>query len=143
MSRFLAGLFAVAALVLAPAAPAVAAPAVAADALVVQIRTGKVTLNADGTVSVPLRARCSPPLGAFEFGVGVRQGTTFGGVSLLGTNFPACTGRWQRTTLTVTAEAGAFARGRATVTAYVAAYDSVEDHDVFAEDSATVRLRRR
>ena len=31
---------------------------------------------------------------------------------------------------------------RATVTAYVAAYDSVEDHDVFVEDSATVRLRR-
>jgi hypothetical protein len=109
----------------------------------VQIRAGQVTLNVDGTVSVPLRARCSPPLGAFEFGVGVRQGSTFGGVSLLGTNFPACTGRWQQTTLTVTAESGAFTRGRATVTAYVAAYDSVEDHDVFVEDSETVRLRRR
>jgi hypothetical protein len=135
MSRVLAGLFVVVALVVIPSAPAVAA-----DALVVQIRAGQVTLNADGTVSVPLRARCSPPLGAFEFGVGVRQGSVFGGSSVLGGGFPACTGKWQRTTLTVTAESGTFVSGPATVTAYVAAYDSVEDHDVIVEDSATVRL---
>jgi hypothetical protein len=134
-TRILAGLFLLVALVAVPAAPAVAA-----DALVVQIRASQVTLNADGTVSVALRVRCSPQLDAFEVGVGVRQDTTFGGVSVLGGAFPACTGKWQRTTLTVTAESGTFVSGTATVTAYVAAYDTVEDHDVFVEDTAIVRL---
>jgi hypothetical protein len=117
-----------------------AAPAVAADALVVRIRASQITLNADGTVSVPLRVRCATELDAFEVGVSVRQGSTFGGFSVLGGEFPACTGKWQQTTLMVAAESGTFVSGTATVTAYVAAYDTVEDHDVFAEDSETVRL---
>jgi hypothetical protein len=135
LTRILTGLFALAALVLAPAAPAVAA-----DPLVVQIRASQVTLNAAGTVSVPVRVRCTPPLYAFEFGVGVRQRDTVGGASTL-RPFPACTGKWERTTVTVTADTGTFVAGTATVTAYVAAYDPVEDHDVIVEASATVRLR--
>jgi hypothetical protein len=135
MTRILAGLFAFVALIVVPAAPAVAA-----EELVVRIRASQVTLNADGTVSVPLRARCSPHLGAFEYGVGVRQGSAFGGAGELGGTFPSCTGKWQQTTLTVTAESGAFVSGPATVTAYVAAYDSVGDHDVIVEDAETVRL---
>jgi hypothetical protein len=131
----LAGLLVLVALLAVPAAPAVAA-----DALVVQIRSGQVTLNPDGTVSVPLRVRCAPRLDAFEVGVGVRQGSAFGGTSMLGGAFPACTGKWQQTTMTVTAESGTFVSGPATVTAYVAAYDSVAGHDVDAEDTATVRL---
>lgn len=136
MTRILAGLFVLAALVLAPAAPAVAA-----GDLVVQIRASQVALNPDGTVSVPLRVRCSPPTYPFEVGVGVVQGSTSGGAGGLGGPISSCTGKWQQTTLTVTAQSGTFVSGSATVTAYVAAYDPVEDHDVFIEDSATVRLR--
>ena len=136
MARILTGLLVLTALVLAPAAPAVAA-----GPLVVQIQASQVTLNADGTVSVPLRLRCSPPTYAFEIGVGVRQGSTIGSAGGLGGPIPPCTGKWERTTLTVTAESGTFVAGTATVDAYVALYDPVEDHDLFVEDSATVRLR--
>src|SRR5215213_4209705 len=103
MTRILAGLFAVVALVVAPAASAVAA-----DAAVVQIKTGQVTLNADGTVTVPLRVRCSPPTYAFEVGVGVRQGSTFGSAGGLSGPIPSCTGKWQQVSLTVTADTGTF-----------------------------------
>ncbi len=138
-TRILTGLLLLVALVGVPAAPALAA-----EPLVVQIRAGQVTLNADGTVSVPVQARCTPPLYAFEFGVDVRQGDTVGGVSTLSGPFPTCTGKWQRTTVTVTAQIGTvltFGPGSATVGVYVAAYDPVEDHDVIAQDSVTVRLR--
>src|SRR5918993_4340211 len=136
MKRILTGLLVLAALVLTPAAPAVAA----ADTLVVQIRASQVMLNADGTVSVPLRVRCGSRLDAFELGVGVSQGATGGFVFRIGEAFPACTGKWQQATFTVTADSGAFAPGTATVNAYVAAYDTVEDHDLLAQDSVTVRL---
>jgi hypothetical protein len=135
MARLLAGLVVTVGLVLVPALPATAAPAVTVD-----VRASHVTLNADGTVSVPLRVRCSPPLDAFEVGVGVRQGGIVGGAFVLGGTFPACTGKWQKATFTVTAESGAFVSGTATVSGYVALYDSVQDEDVFAEDSATARL---
>ena len=87
MVRRLAGLVSVALLVLVPATSASAAPEGTAKAggagnqLVVKVLAAKVDLNADGTVSVPLRVRCSPPLDAFELDVSVRQGTTFGSVS--------------------------------------------------------------
>jgi len=135
MRRILTGLLVLTALAVAPAAPAVAA-----DALTVQIRANQVTLNPDGTVTVPLRLRCSSPLYAFEAGVGVTQGGTFGGTSVVGGAFPACTGKWQQLSYTVTAEYGTFTSGTATVTAYVGLYDPVEDQDVFVEDTATVRL---
>jgi hypothetical protein len=140
------GLFAVALLVLVPATSAAAAPVGAAKAgaagnrFVVKVVTPKVDLNADGSVSVPLRVRCSPPLDAFELDVSVRQGTTFGSVSLLGTAFPACTGAWERTTVTVSAEAGTFAPGSATVDVFLGAFDPVAGGDVSAEASAAVTL---
>ena len=130
---------AVLALVPVTAPAAVAAPA-AKQTLVVRIVAAHVELNADGTVSVPLRARCSRPLDAFEVDVSVRQGSTFGSVSLIGAEFPACTGRWQRTTLTVPAEAGTFGPGPATVDAFLGAFDPVGGSDLAAEDTATVRL---
>jgi hypothetical protein len=106
----------------------------------VRIAAAQVEVNADGTVSVPLRVRCSPPLDAFELDVSVLQGSTFGSVNLIGTEFPVCNGRWQRTTLTVSPEAGAFGPGPATVGAFLGAFDPVAGSDVSAEDSVTITL---
>jgi hypothetical protein len=137
MRKALVGMLFGAALVVAPAAPAAAAPAAGAT---VDIKAGQVRLLADGTVLVPIRVRCSA-VDAFEVGVGVGQGSTFGGVTVLGGAFPACTGTWQSTSFVVTAESGTYQPGPATVSAYVAAYDPAEDHDIYVEDSAQVRLR--
>ena len=68
------------------------------------------------------------------------QDGVFGGMTVLGGTFPACTGKWQQATFTVSAESGTFVSGTATVSGYVALYDSVEDADVFADDTATTRL---
>ena len=135
---------AVLALVPVTASAAVAAPqpAVRADATTLEVRimAGQVELNADGTVSVPLRAKCSPRLDAFELDVSVGQGSTFGSVILIGTEFPACTGRWQRTTVTVSADAGTFGPGPANVSAFLGAYDPVADSDLAAENAVSVTL---
>jgi hypothetical protein len=144
MVRRRAAVLALALLVLLPATAAAAAPQPAAKAagntLVVRIVAAKVELNADGTVSVPVRARCSAALDAFELDVSVLQAGTFGSVNLIGTEFPACTGQWQRTTLTVSAEAGTFGPGPATVSAFLGAFDPVAGSDLSAEDSVTVGL---
>ena len=134
MSRILAGLFVVVALVVIPSAPAVAA-----DALVVQIKAGQVTLNADGTVSVPLRAKCSSSLDAFEVDLSVTQGTVSGQNNTVGGSFPACTGKWQSTTLIVAADYGAFTTGPATISVFLGAFDQMQG-DLEARDSAIVRL---
>jgi hypothetical protein len=137
MTRFLAGLFVVAALVVGPAASVAAAP----DRVpVVHIVAGQVELEADGTVSVPLRVRCSPPLYAFELDVSVVQGSTFGSLTQIGTPFPACTGRWERITVSVAAETGTFSPGPATVSVFIGIYDPDADSDLSAEDSASVTL---
>ncbi len=137
MRKVLVGMLFGAALVVVPAAPAAAAPPAGAT---VDIQASQVELLADGTVRVPIRVRCSA-VDAFEVGVGVTQGGTFGGVTVVGGAFPACTGKWQQTSFVVTAESGTFVPGPATVSAYVAAYDPAEDQDIFVEDSAQVRLR--
>ena len=139
MVRRIAVVFVLAVLVLVPATGAVAAPP-GGTTLDVRIGASQVALNADGTVSVPLRARCSAPLDAFEVDVGVTQGGAFGAVSLIGTPYPVCNGHWQRTTLIVSPQAGAFGPGRASVEVFLGAYDPVDDSDLDAGDTATVRL---
>jgi hypothetical protein len=141
LSALIAGLL----LVLVPATSAAAAPQGAAKTgggtrLVVKVLAPKVQLNTDGTVSVPVKVRCSPPLDAFELDVSVRQSTAFGSTTLLGTPFPACTGAWERTTVTVSAETGTFAPGAATVDVFLGAFDPVSGSDVSAETSAGVTL---
>ena len=139
MRKALVGMLFGAALVVLPAVPAAAAPAAAGAT--VDVKAGQVRLLADGTVRVPIRVRCSA-VDAFEVGVGVTQGSTFGGVTVVGGAFPACTGAWKSTSFVVTAESGTFRPGRATVSAYVAAYDPAVDHDIVVDDSASLRLRR-
>ena len=86
-----------------------------------------------------VRDRTSQMVQAMQ-SVGVRQGSTIGAAGGLSGPIPPCTGKWQRVSLTVTAQSGTFVSRPATVTAYVALYDPVEDHDVIVEDSETVRL---
>jgi hypothetical protein len=88
---------------------------------------------------VPIRARCQPPLGAFELNVSVRQETVIGCVFLLGTGFPPCDGRWHRTTVAVPPDAGSFVAGRATVDTSLSAFHPTEG-DLIVFDTATVRL---
>jgi hypothetical protein len=132
---FVLGALAAVLLILPPAA---AAP----KPLVVQVMKGQTTLTSDGTVVVPIRARCHPPLDAFEVDVGVHQPTASGGTVLFDVGFPPCAdGRWHRTTVTVAPDAGMFVAGRATVTAAIQAFDPIEDEDVEATDEETVKLK--
>jgi hypothetical protein len=139
LRKFVACVFGSVALVAlaASAAPATAAP----EPLVIQVMKGQTALIPDGTVHAPIRARCHPPLDAFEVDVGVQLPTAFGSALLFDTGFPPCDGRWHRTIVTVAAETGVFIVGRATVTAFIAAYDPIEDHDVDAADAETVKLK--
>jgi hypothetical protein len=144
MTRKVAVSFFVAALIVVWATAAIAAPQPVAatstgNQLVIKLSTGQVQLATNGTVLVPLRARCQPPLGAFELNVSVRQDAVFGSVFLLGTNFPPCDGRWHQTTVTVAPDAGSFVAGRATVDASLSAFHPTEG-DLIVFDTATVRL---
>lgn len=145
MTRRVTVSFLVAALIVVWATSAIAAPQPVAAAtsagnqLVVTISKGQVQRAANGTVLVPLRARCQPPLGAFELNVSVLQDAVFGSVFLLGTNFPPCDGRWHRLTVAVAPDAGSFVAGRATVDASLSAFHPTEG-DLIVFDTATVRL---
>jgi hypothetical protein len=137
MRRLLAGLLVLGGLALAPALPATAAPG---TVLTIEIKAAQVRLLPDGTVSVPLRARCSPSLDAFEVDLSVVQGSVSGQDNTVGGEFPACTGKWQQITLTVAADYGAFTCGPATIDVFLGAFDPVQG-DLEARDSATVQLR--
>jgi hypothetical protein len=121
----------------ASAAPATAAP----KPLVIQVMKGQTALTSDGTVLAAIRARCHPPLDPFEVDVGVQQATASGGAVLFDVGFPPCDGRWHRTIVTVAPETGEFVAGRATVTAFIQAFDPVEDEDVEVGDTETVKLK--
>jgi hypothetical protein len=123
--------------VLLIAPPSAAAP----KPLVIQVMKGQTALTSDGTVLVPIRARCHPPIDPFEVDVGVEQPTASGGTVLFDVGFPPCDGRWHRTIVTVAPETGEFVAGRATVTAFIQAFDPVEDEDVEVGDTETVKLK--
>ncbi len=106
----------------------------------IQVMKGQTVLTPDGTVLAPIRARCYPPLDAFEVDVAVRQLSAFGSAVLLGTTFPPCDGRWHEAIVTVAAETGGFVAGTATVTAFIGAFDPSEG-DVDAADAETVKLK--
>jgi hypothetical protein len=120
----------------ASAAPATAAP----EPLVIQVLKGQAALSPDGTVLAAIRARCHPPLDAFEVDVTVQQPTASGSVLLLGTPFPPCDGRWHRTIVTVAPDTGVFVVGTATVFAFIGAFHPTEG-DLDATDTEAVRLK--
>jgi hypothetical protein len=116
--------------------PSAAAP----EPLVIQVMKGQTALMPDGTVFVPIRARCYPPLDAFEIDVSVNQGTSFGSTILGQAEAPPCDGRWHRIAVTVAAETGGFAAGPATIGSFIGAFDP-RDGDVDATDDVTVKLK--
>lgn len=118
-------------------APAAAAASPTIEFQIVEART---ELRPSGLVAVGVRARCSPTLDAFEVDVGVRQPNAFGSVTRIGERYPVCDGTWQRNTFYVRPESGRFRHGFATVDLYLGAYDTVNDHDVEATDTARVRI---
>jgi hypothetical protein len=121
---------------------ALSAQATAAPArLVIQVKKGQTAVTPDGTVLAQIRARCHPPLDAFEVDVSVQQPAAFGSAVLFDVGFPTCDGRWHRTIVTVAPETGVFVPGRATVFASIQAFDPVEDADVDATDVETVKLK--
>jgi hypothetical protein len=120
----------------ASAAPATAAP----EPLVIQVMKGQTALTPDGTVLVPIRARCYPPLDAFEIDVSVEQGSSFGSTILGQPEAPLCDGRWHRMVVTVAAETGGFVVGTATVGSFIGAFDP-NVGDVDATDDVTVKLK--
>jgi hypothetical protein len=124
----------------------VAAPVASADTneegtLAVDILQRQVRLDSGGVVVVPLRARCTPKLDAFELDVAVNQRSRFGSTISIDAGVPTCDGQWHRTTVRVRAEEGRFHAGWADVGVYLGAYDTVEDHDTDATDDVSVRLR--
>jgi hypothetical protein len=137
-SRALRRTFVVGALaaVLFIAPPSAAAP----EPLVIRVMKGQTALMPDGRVLVPIRARCYPPLDAFEIDVSVAQGTSFGSTILGQAGAPPCDGRWHRTVVTVAAETGGFVAGTATVGSFIGAFDP-NDGDLDATDDVTVKLK--
>ncbi len=139
VSLVVAALIVSATATIAASQPVAAATSAPRNQLVVDISRSQVQLAADGTVVVAVRARCQPPLGAFELIVSVRQEAMIGSVLLLGTGFPPCDGRWHRTTVAVAADSGSFVAGRATVEAALSAFHPTEG-DLIVFDTVTVRL---
>jgi hypothetical protein len=112
----------------------------APEPLVIQVMKGQTALTPDGTVLVPIRAHCYPPLDAFEIDVSVEQGSSFGSTILGQAEAPLCDGRWHKMVVTVAAEAGGFVAGTATVRSFIGGFDP-NDGDVDATDDVTVKLK--
>ena len=69
----------------------------------------------------------------------VGQGAASGSESILGPGVTPCDGRWHRSTVRVSPDAGSFAAGAATVDVFLGAFDPVEG-DLEATDTETVTL---
>jgi hypothetical protein len=107
--------------------------------LIVKISRAHARIGADGSVPVVVFTRCRAGLNAFELDVSVRQGAVFGSATILGPGVTPCDGRWHRSSIKVSPDAGSFAAGPATADAFLGAFDPVEG-DLDATDTATVIL---
>ena len=109
--------------------------------LAVDVLEKGVRVTPAGAVLVPVRARCAPHLDAFEWSVGVYQGTRYGGTSSLGGAWPVCDGEWHRITVKVVGENGRYRVGYARVVVYLGAYNTERDVDTDADDDVRAWLR--
>jgi hypothetical protein len=129
---------------LTPAATAAAdaAAAIAPGTVRVQLRSAPARIDRAGSVRTVLWTTCSPDVFLFEIDVTVVQGDTIGQVTLLRDRdeLPACDGHRHRVTVAVTPDQGTFHNGTAGISAFVGAFDGVNDADLEARDDVTVRL---
>jgi hypothetical protein len=103
----------------------------------------KATLLADGSVRISMKVRCDDQQQAFEWSVGIRQGTTFGSSSAgPAAGLIPCNGRFHTVDVLVPGANGPFVPGPAEVQALVQLYDADQGSDVELADEAVVRLRR-
>jgi hypothetical protein len=102
----------------------------------------KATLLEDGSVQITMKVRCNDQQQAFEWSIGIRQGTTFGNDSAGPVaGLITCDGKFQTVEALVTGENGPFTAGTADVTALVQVFDEVEGSDIELADQEVVRLR--
>jgi hypothetical protein len=107
--------------------------------VLVKISRAPARIGADGSVPVVVFARCRAGLNAFELDVSVQQGAASGSESILGPGVTPCDGRWHRSAVRVSPDAGSFAAGAATVDVFLGAFDPVEG-DLEATDTGSVTL---
>ena len=102
----------------------------------------KATLLDDGSVQITMKVRCNDQQQAFEWGIDIRQGATFGG-AFAGpvAELITCDGKFQTVEAVVPGANGPFTAGTADVTALVQVYDEVEGSDIELADREVVRLR--
>lgn len=120
-------------------AQAAAAQAAAPSAVVLPTQ---VRLNADGSVDITMKVRCSRNWTAFEWSIDVRQGTTYGNDwagPLAG--LITCNGKFQWVRTHVVGANGAYVRGPAAVQALVQLGDVAGGADSELEDRETIWLR--
>lgn len=104
----------------------------------------KATLLADGSVRVKFQVRCSAHQQAFEWSIGIRQNTAFGGDGAgPAAGLIVCDGTFHTVHAAVVASTGAFGPGRADVTAAVQLFDTQTGSDVEIADQRVVRLSSR
>ena len=110
---------------------------------IVQIRDRPIRLDAAHAVRVVFWYRCAAKYQAFELDVGVRQGSSFSGVTVLAP--PAvvtCDGTRHKMVKTLASPSVRFHRGPAVISVFLGLFDTVEGHDADVEAEATVRLLR-
>jgi hypothetical protein len=102
----------------------------------------KAALLADGSVQLTMKVRCNDQQQAFEWSVGIRQGTIFGGDSAGPVaGLITCDGKFQTLDALVAGANGPYTAGPADVQALVQVFDEVEGSDIELEDREVVRLR--
>ena len=115
-----------------PVSTASSSSAVMPASVEIKLGTQPVRLTKSGQVPLALRIRCSAGVQTFEMYVDVVQPSGAGNVGFAAPPFiVSCNGTWERVTVKVPASVGAFAVGRADVTASLYAYlPAPEDHDI-------------
>jgi hypothetical protein len=108
----------------------------------VVVLPAKATLLADGSVQITMRVRCNDQQQAFEWSIGISQGTNFGNDSAgPAPELITCDGRFQKVEALVQGESGPYAAGPAEVQASVQVFDEVQGSDIELADQEVVRLR--
>lgn len=107
----------------------------------VQVKKQPAKIHGNGSVTAVFWLRCQSGYNAFEYSVGVRQGTTYGGAGGgPAANILPCDGTRHRVAVNVFPESGSYKRGWADIDVNVQIYDGQSDID--AGSGARVWLKK-